>query len=125
LTAWLIITGCVDREMRHFATKRVERSSFSASHPHLTSTFSEPVEQRFATDRVKMSGDFIKEQDRAARDFVRNQIGMSKDDPHQQCLLLARGTARCGLALGDMRDGQIGAVRANERPPGSRIASAA
>ena len=76
-------------------------------------------------ERIEVGGDLVEQQQRAAADAFRDEIGMGEDQPEQQRLLLAGGAAIGRLALVEMGDGEVAAVRAGERAAGGGIAARA
>ena len=72
-----------------------------------------------------MGGDLVEEQDRAAAGALGDEIGMGEDEADQQRLLLAGRAERRRLALAEMGDDEIGAVRAGEGAAGRGVAGAA
>ena len=72
-----------------------------------------------------MGGDLVEEEDRAAAGALGDEIGMGEDEADQQRLLLAGRGQSGGLALAEMGDGEIGAVRPRQRAAGGGVARAA
>ena len=94
---------------------------FSAGHPYLSAP-GEPFEQRRAAGGIEMRGDLVQQQDRGAAGAVGDQFGMGEHDCEQQRLLLAGRAEMRGLALAEMRDREVLAMRAGERAPGGGVA---
>ena len=101
----------------------LEQRGLGPRHPHLSAPF-QPGIKRGPALGVEMRGDLVEQQDRRRSAALCDQRGMGKDDPDQQRLLLAGRAERGGLALGEMDDVEILAVRADGRPPGGGIAPA-
>ena len=74
--------------------------------------------------RVEMRRDFVEERQRRDARHVRDEARMREHEPDQQRLLLAgRGAARRRV-LRPVPDGEIADMRADQRPPGGRVAGA-
>ena len=81
------------------AANAVEQRSLGRGHPNLPATL-EPSEQDRAAIGVEVGGNLVEQQDRRSSPPCRDQLGMGKDKPQQQCLLFAGRSAGCGLRLG-------------------------
>ncbi len=100
----------------------IEQGPFGARHPHLPAAAGQPLEQGDAAERIEMGGDLVEQQDRPPPGMFGDEIGMGEHEAEQQRLLLARRATFGGLALAEMGDVKIGAVRPGERAAGRRIA---
>src|SRR5207244_2636079 len=70
---------------------------------------------------IEMGGDLVEEEDRAAAGALGDQAGESEDQADQQRLLLPSRAKLRRLALAEMGDDEIGAMRAGKRPAGGGV----
>ena len=95
-----------------------------AGHEGLGAEVDEHLEQRLAAGLVEMGGDLVEEDHGRLPGHVGDEAGLGEDEADEQRLLLSGRAGFRRHVLGAMADEEVGAVRADQRPPGHGVALA-